>query len=286
MTILLRGDIKQRTFRDVIPFRPGDDTSKFPTAMARRKGFFSISENDPNNNNDDVLHLTINVNQPDITNGSPQLLLSGKAAMLRRPVAAGGPKDTDIDTALERNNYFFGSPATNTQPAQPSNLNQPESDDGQTTINNTGSSPYAEVCWFLRNGVLYRRMLLIRSPYVNPVGTSNQPQDASQNDFVPGNYSTFNLPPNPDFNGITWQDAVGRFWYDFDYSAYNDWKGNGLLFHDAQIRFPMRPGAENPRWCPIRSRWKQVWGFPVCGSVTRCDARPMRRTWPCLPASF
>ena len=61
MTTLLRGDISQRTFRDVVPFQPGDDTRNdiTPSCFQFRRGFFSISENDPDNPADDVLHLTI-----------------------------------------------------------------------------------------------------------------------------------------------------------------------------------------------------------------------------------
>jgi hypothetical protein len=95
------------------------------------------------------------------------------------------------------------------------------------------------VVWFLRNGVLYRRLLLIRNPYAKPSGVAtDQPQDANLQDMILGNYGTGNLPwdsSNPQNN--TWQDAPGRFWYDFDYSAYHapaSKGGNGLRFHSVQ----------------------------------------------------
>ncbi len=238
MTTLLRGDIGQRTFRDIVPFPsgPGVDTNTHPELMPLRRGFFYIAENDFDNPADDVLHLTIKVDEGEVHQGAAQLPFSGKAVLLRRPQNATppGPLNSAIDTLVERNNYLYG---TNTQP---SSLNQPEFDDGQLTINGTGSSRYAEVCWFLRNGTLYRRMMLIREPYVTNPGGTEQPEDANKNRMIAadatflGSYTAANLPPIPDSNGSYWQDAVGRFWYDFDYSAFHDpvaFGGNGLTFH-------------------------------------------------------
>ncbi len=74
LTILLRGDIKQRTFIDVVPFvrdqntendpPPYDDRTGKGYEPEYRKGFFSISENDANDPTDDVLHMTIRSNSP------------------------------------------------------------------------------------------------------------------------------------------------------------------------------------------------------------------------------
>ena len=80
---------------------------------------------------------------------------------------------------------------------------QPEADDGaiefagerpQIVENNLGTSRYAEVSYFLRNGNLYRRVLLIREPYDSSGGTPTA------------------------LNGNT--DYSGDFWNDFDYAAY------------------------------------------------------------------
>jgi hypothetical protein len=77
--------------------------------------------------------------------------------------------------------------------------------------NNTGASQYAEVCYFLRHGNLYRRVLLIRNPY-DPTGeTSGQPFDTDTPTpalLIPGLY-----PPYPLNSGS------GNFWTDFDYAA-------------------------------------------------------------------
>ena len=61
LTTLLREDHKHRTFRRVVPFAPGQDTAKFGPFYTpqERRGYFSISENDPNNQTDDVLAFTV-----------------------------------------------------------------------------------------------------------------------------------------------------------------------------------------------------------------------------------
>lgn len=242
MTILLRGDVSQRTFRDVVPFEPIDPTDPDLDPGTEKSGFFSISENEIADDTDDVLHLTIKIDEDD--DGSPQLPFAGKASLIRRadpnamPTAIGPtPADDDINTAAERSLYLFGGSG------QAANSDQPEFDDGQLSINGTGSSRYAEVCWFLRNGVLYRRMFLIRESYAG----ADQPSDSGGNDLIPGDYTIQNLPPNPDANGVTWQDAAGRFWYDFDYSAFNDpisQGGTGLMFHDNA--FSLSNATSNP----------------------------------------
>jgi prepilin-type N-terminal cleavage/methylation domain-containing protein len=197
MTILLRGDIRQRTFVDVVPFVPNQDTDNAPSTYEAqfRQGFFSISENDANDNTDDVLHLTIRTDSP--LAKSLRLPFSAKSRLLHP-----SPTPPDVDAYLR------------------ANPDQPEFDDGHTTVNNTGSSRYAEVCWFLRHGKLHRRILLIRDPYnrggnVNP---PEEPQDNAGNEFVDEFY-------DHDSDG-----SPDNFWRDFDYSAY--WEPNsGLKFH-------------------------------------------------------
>jgi hypothetical protein len=227
MTILLQGDIKQRTFRDVIPFEPGEDILLIED-MAKRQGFFSISENHPDNQTDDVLHLTITTMEASNEPTNPSLPFSGKAAFLRVPEASGGPPYADLNTNQERLAYLLGDP----RGTPPVNNNQPEFDDGQLTINNTGSSAYAEVVWFLRNGNLYRRLLLVRNPYAT--AAEPQPKDANGVEMIPDDYSTNSLPwDSTTASNNGWQDAVGRFWYDFDYSAFHDpdTTTGGFRFH-------------------------------------------------------
>jgi len=77
--------------------------------------------------------------------------------------------------------------------------------------NSTGQSQYAEVTYFLRHGNLYRRVLLIRTPYnygINsPVTATSQPyaQDVANTYLIPGAY-----PPT---------GFANTFWGDFDYAA-------------------------------------------------------------------
>lgn len=199
LTILLRGDMKQRTFVDVVPFVSGQDTTgNFGENYnaSRRRGFFSISENDPNNATDDVLHLTI------ATEEGPTLPYSGRAKLMFNGTAPANPDA-----------YLLANP------------DQPEFDDGQLSVNNTGSSRYAEVCWFLRNGILYRRQFLIRNPYNRNGNSTEEPQDsaATPAEFIETTYAAeghVNATTNP--NGV--------FWRDFDYAAYADAAGN-TKFH-------------------------------------------------------
>ena len=93
-------------------------------------------------------------------------------------------------------------------------LDQPDGDDGVIiydangnetinpaglTPNNTGSSQYAEVSYFLRHGNLIRRVLLIRQPYDQTGSTvSSQPFDADTPTptlLIPGLYPPYPTTP-------------------------------------------------------------------------------------------
>lgn len=220
LTILLRGDMQSRTFKDVIPFYPGQDTEDATSYKPeRRRGFFSISENDADDVTDDVLHLTI---QMDEQAESP-LQFYGKASLIRRAGTniPADPPDADIDSTAEADLYLHGDMSN-----LPNN-DQPEFDDGQLSLNGTGSSRFAEVCWFLRNGTLYRRTLLIRDRYANPINTDTQPTNSSGARFIPDDYTIANVPPAV--------SASGEFWRDFDYSAYHEpstVSAGGFRFHN------------------------------------------------------
>ena len=251
LTILLRGDVSQRTFREVIPFYPGQDTQDTDDyKSALRQGFFSISENDPDDGTDDVLHLTIKVDEGEVRTGSPQLPFSGRAALIRTadpgaitPIPSD-PPDGSIDSAAEGAIYLYGDP---NDPSVLPNNDQPEFDDGQLTLNGTGSSRFMEVCWFLRNGVLYRRAFLIRERYADVVDdTLSQPINSNGLRFIPGTIPLrMSLRRTP---GIT---AAASFRRDFDYSAYYEPTNpnpGGLRFHDVSslINAYGPPPATNP----------------------------------------
>lgn len=226
MITLLRGDIKQRTFIDVVPYvggqnvtaaRPYDATAGNGFAADFRRGYFSISENDPQNSTDDSLHLTITTQslakEPDERHDS--LPFSGKATLLRA-LGPGGFNNSDLDTKAKRDAYLLANP------------DQPEFDDGQIEENSTGSSEFAEVSWFLRNGNLYRRQLLIRRPYNRGFdsGSPDDPEGLARDNmgntylqqFIPGEgYGPASYAPNPQ---NPQNNAKGVFWHDFDYSAF------------------------------------------------------------------
>ncbi|MCA9044897.1 MAG: prepilin-type N-terminal cleavage/methylation domain-containing protein, partial [Planctomycetaceae bacterium] len=191
---LIRRDLEKMTFRQlttggtkgIVPLAPGDEVDP------RQVGFIYISENDPNDPTDDVIHFTIYVGSshrnPDNTP------LTGKA--------------TSIPLLATAN-------SSGTGPSR----NQPDFDDG-VSGNASGMSPYAEVVYFLRAGNLYRRELLIRNPLDGPLNASEFPSQPSaegaQRTEVWG-------PSNPSYPSVpTTNYAPGSgnsFYNDFDYAA-------------------------------------------------------------------
>ena len=84
---------------------------------------------------------------------------------------------------------------------------EPEFDDG-TFGNDTGASAFAEVCYFLRNGVLYRRVLLIRD---TRIGGDGQPTWSTGAPLLWNNLAQNENYPT---------SGTSTFWRDFDYSAF------------------------------------------------------------------
>jgi len=237
MTTIIRTDLDNRTFRNLIPFEPGETDHPLyvgtPLAfLDQREGYFYISENDIYNDADDVLQFTAEVD-----------------------VAAGDPLYVGSAVGL-------GAVAT----AQ----NQPLWDDGQVD-NNASQSQYAEISYFLRNGNLYRRVLLIRSPLdTGPAGVV-QPSDNLIGAAGPGAPLIVGVPmdydaedPSPRYtvgpdgepgvagidddmiNGVDDDGELGvagddvlvgsDFLTDFDFSAYYDYRVTlgaipGVVFH-------------------------------------------------------
>lgn len=213
LTIVMRGDLEHRTFKRLVPY--SDETTnaaevaQFPVLLDfdDRKGYFYISENDPDVDTDDVLQFTVELDDDEF--------FYGRSWDLRRL--------TD-QTAYHRN--------------------QPEWDDGRPG-DDTGNSKYAEVSYFLRNGVLYRRVLLVRDVGGTRDGSGPndgfQPEDNNGNDFF-----------NPDNDGMSPlpQEYTRNFWEDFDYSAHYDtvlsparatFKGSASLDNIGATEFLNRP---------------------------------------------
>ena len=193
---LLGSDFRKRSFRDVVPFVTGTSQASLDLEPAElKRGYFQYSENDPDNDTDDVLRLTIDTtqNQQDIG----------------RDVSLDGNPELDV----ARDDFLLYGRASELPGGLAANPNQPEGDDGVfSNANGAAQSTAAEVVWFLRGGNLYRRMMLIRKPY-----RSDIPAGA---EFDP----TTSNPPSS--TSIITTDFPS-FWNDFDFSVFF----NGALGH-------------------------------------------------------
>lgn len=203
---VIKNDLDKRTFRLLHALSPGLGM----TDSDNQRGYFYISENNLADPTDDVLQFTI-----DITRGqtnSDKTPLYGRATILSTTGATSA-------------NYLINNP------------NQPEFDDGQLIPDSAASSTAAEVSYFLRGNVLYRRIVLIRVPFS---GTEDQPMD------VNGNLLTGTANPYPqttvsgatvNLTGPTRYPLGGTvatntysFWNDFDFSVVNIGGGAGIQF--------------------------------------------------------
>ncbi len=188
---VLKADLDKRSFRWVYPFAANENTGGAGSKIGSRQGYFYISENNPYNGLDDVIQFTV------------------------------------MSTVVNRNtdqSPYYGQ-ALNLNSALATYPNQPDADDGQLTPNNTGLSTVAEVAYFVRNGNLYRRQLLIREP-LSIAGTNPQPSDETQQN-QPG-IDVFD--PNPGVAPV-FQYPGPSFWNDYDYSAY--YQSTGGISHGA-----------------------------------------------------
>jgi prepilin-type N-terminal cleavage/methylation domain-containing protein len=170
---ILKADIDKRSYRWVYPFAANEDVSAPESYIGKRQGFFYISENNPNNDIDDVLHFTV------------------MSTMLAR--------NKDRSPYYGRALNLTGFNVT---------LNQPDADDAMASVNNTGLSTVAEIVYFVRNGNLYRRQLLVREP-LPTFSTKSQPTNTNNNADL--------FDPN---SATPMYSTTGPFWNDFDYTAY------------------------------------------------------------------
>lgn len=185
---LLGSDFRKRSFRDVVPFMSGM-TKLSPDSGDLKRGYLEYSENNPADETDDVLRLTIDTTRT--------------AQDIGRDSSYNDTPELDV----ARDDFLLYGKATALGGGVTANPNQPEGDDGVfSTANGTGQSTAAEVVWFLRGGNLYRRALLIRKPYRTDTPTVAK-YDAT----------TGTNPPSatPLITG-----GYASFWNDFDYSAF------------------------------------------------------------------
>src|SRR5262245_12317821 len=194
-----------RTFRNLVPYGANEHNEPNFDKTAR-DGYFYISENNPDNDADDVLQFTVAT--PDTAT--------------HRFYGRVGPVLADDDGNYGDMGGLGGllgnllNPLLQVQLPPPGNYwpDQPEFDDVQGIPNGVGSSTMAEISYFLRNGNLYRRVMLIRKPnVVNPL------DDHSPADLLGGALSLSLYEPGGPRNYFT----------DYDFSAIHD--GTGLRFH-------------------------------------------------------
>jgi hypothetical protein len=195
-TMIIKTDLDKRTFRYMIPFAANENTITDGHAIptVKRQGYFYISENDPGDDTDDVLQFTVRATVK-LKNADDTPYFGHSALWLNTPWG-----DANGDGTINAIDLF-------------SHPNQPEADDGQIAFDATSSSSAAEVSYFLRNGNLYRRVLLIREP-LPLAGENSQPTLANGSDL---------FDRDPDNNAATATPAyvyTGDFWSDYDFSAF------------------------------------------------------------------
>ena len=183
---VITADLDKRSYRYVMPWGLAEDPGLPETNGVLRKGYLYISENDLTNDLDDFLQFTVDVN--DIRQNKDISKIYGRATAVA-PVTA--------------------------------HPNQPEADDGWAEPNSTSETSAAEVCYFVRNGKLYRRFLLLRQPLLLDGSTAqptfNDPNGTVRDMFDPN----ASIPPG----GLSSYSNQGTtnattFWNEFDNSAF------------------------------------------------------------------
>lgn len=203
---VIKGDLDKRTFRLVVPW-VNQENGQLPEAEGpQRQGYLYISENDPASETDDFLQLTVSANV--ITKQKDFEPFTGKATLIGyqtvNSMASGYLDPTDPDFQQLKNRRLYNQP------------NQPEADDGRTTLEDgTATSSAAEVAYFLRNGNLYRRVLLIREPLPSVGAADSQPRFKLNNNNL---WNAFDYTSDPQPNLATYWETR-NFWNDFDFSA-------------------------------------------------------------------
>ncbi|WP_417391802.1 prepilin-type N-terminal cleavage/methylation domain-containing protein [Gimesia sp.] len=195
LTTLIQSDLNKRTFQNVLALDPGELLTSPPpnsSSFRDRRGYLYISENDPNNDSDDLIQFTV---------------------------------DAGITTKLLDTTPYYGTATllgTGITPpgktAETYHPNQPETDDARISADNSSVSPYAEVCYFMRGGNLYRRTLLIRKPLDLDTTRSLQPETSDGREFFNPAESLYS----------------GNFWNDFDFSAYRTIADPYAHFHGVE----------------------------------------------------
>lgn len=210
---VIRADLAKRTFRNVLPFKPDDNGED-----NQRRGYFYISENDPNDDTDDVLQFTV---------------------------------DASITTKDSDSTPYYGRAMTfGDDDYYSDNRNQPDGDDFNPSPDNTAESRLAEISYFLRGGRLYRRLLLIRN---NRGESDQQPRESDGNERL---FSISDPPSLGTYDGEFWRDFSFSALHTSDGAVFNTSESlsNSATFLVSQFplgnpanRFGHFPGNGNPR---------------------------------------
>jgi len=231
LTTTLKSDIAKRSNRYLLPYYPTEQESTSPTSFGDRGGYVYISTNDPDSWQDDILQFTVNAKK---TQEDPDdALYFGRAELLYNLQQDPAFGDTVRRTTLRHN------------------PNQPDADDASLGPNQVAASSAAEVSYFVRNGSLYRRVMLLREPLpvgggdldvtpyatISPIPTSGPTTDPYFGTAGFGGWFTYVGSPNainyvdssdpdhfflgsgeiaPNNWGVT---ASNDFWRHFDFSA-------------------------------------------------------------------
>ena len=150
LTTILRADLAKRSFRYAQPFYPSESSGTSPTSFGQRAGYIYISTNDADSGQDDLFQFTVNAQLTQETTDDSQFF--GSAKLLYDLTA-------DPDFAA-----FAGITSTPRRTTLRFNPNQPDADDANLNANNVAGSSAAEISYFVRNGALYRRVMLLREP--------------------------------------------------------------------------------------------------------------------------
>ena len=152
----LRNDLQAMTYRQpgypygnvqgIVPLSSGDEPIIDPQ---NQRGYFYYSENTTASERDDILQFTV------------QLQRGQRGDATRR----------------SSSNRFIGKAPNEVNPGTSSD-NHPELDDG-IAGNSQGTSSAAEICYFLRGGNLYRRVLLLRDPLPKSFSVDAQPTNGT-----------------------------------------------------------------------------------------------------------
>ena len=197
ISTVIRADVAKRTFTYPFPFYPGEDSATSPTPFGSRAGYIYLNTNDPSSFSDDILQFTVDSRL--ITQNTDATEYYGKAASL-------------VDTL---------STAGSTRDSLPANPNQPDVDGGSLSPDYSASSPAAQVAYFIRNGNLYRRVVLIRNPIaIAGRELDSQPTSLAGRDFFaadPTNRRFEVFGPNPyPSNPGNGPPSVNSFYNDFE----------------------------------------------------------------------